>query len=1265
MIFKKKHKVFIKIITLVLALTFSFNFVFPVNLVYAASQYEQSGLSGKEQAAKNGPKTKLGSLSQELSGHFMEIKGHAGKKDIGSLRASVKNTIKVLADSKKGVYQEFDDNEATLKKIGASTAVARQREFRDQFQKKTAELEAIIEELDSISNQGETFEQIESAGLDEKLLRMQELIVGEEEHNPLGSELPHRNIELQPPAPSTGGGITPAYMSSEMQAAGSVLPWQPTPEDLAETRETSFTPDIIELADSLSSNPVEIYESVRNKISFEPYYGSRKGATGTLQQSSGNDFDQASLLIALLRYKNIPARYVTGTVEIPVDKVMSWTGTETHAAAVQALGSMGIPVTSVVSGGSIASVQLEHTWAEAYIPYENYRGIGPGTGEAVWVPLDPSFKLHNKKQGLDLEEITGISREDLLAVSSNAGGISPDDFSVARVNTGELETLMNTAFDRINTYVQENGLENAKTVDVIGGMEIIPENLGVLPLTLPYRTVSIAGELTAIPDGLCDWVGFSIKGANPFGLFFDDTVDFSYKAFTADLHGKKITLSWVPATVEDENVLSQYGGIFNTPPYLVQMIPQLKIDGQLAASGNPVGLGYKQEFTLTLGSPGMPEENIVNPVFAGAIYCIGIDLGSISVNEINKIAGNLENLKTVVNESNIYSDEGMGEILDAVVKGYFGQLDAMNKLIENQCGVKSTRFLSEGMSGYNPKIGYMFYAPVDISEGGLFIDVDRDAVGLVSINGDRQAGKAYMLSAGIIGSAMEHGIFEQMMETPSVSTIKVLQEANARGIPIYAVTKENIEDVLPNLDVSKSVKNDVVNAVNAGKTVTIPARNIQYYGWSGTGYIILDQSSGSAAYMITGGLAGGSMTVEEALTKYVVNVITGLLAMFLFETVEVLIFATLPGAAALGLVWGFRILALRLAMDHMLDLIGKYLETGDPTYMQQLVVELASIFGIVGARASIFKEAFAEIEILKAVVIRMREIGVAPNVTLNFIRTYGLARLNEAEVAITFFKNYGLAEDSLTIISESFDRLFINLVKSTLEESPVKFTGDDTNVIIILFKKVPTPTEGVSLKTNILKLVEYGINPARFPDLSITSPEVVRWVVEAIAEDTSIATELTQTSEGLENTVWRGTKVLNGVTIVEDVGAFGEHIAESILGQNGWRDFTYIKNTSDNGIDIIATAEDGHMGFFEVKTSSTGGVPDLSPRQANMNEFVEDVLSKAKDAEWPYQNIDTYTRDAAERIYEMYKDNPYNFSGNIIGIDLESGIIRVSRWDRW
>jgi transglutaminase-like putative cysteine protease len=66
-----------------------------------------------------------------------------------------------------------------------------------------------------------------------------------------------------------------------------------------------------------------MYTWVHDNIAFLPTYGSIQGAQMTLEAKQGNAFDTASLLIALLRAANIPARYVHGTVQIPIDKVMN------------------------------------------------------------------------------------------------------------------------------------------------------------------------------------------------------------------------------------------------------------------------------------------------------------------------------------------------------------------------------------------------------------------------------------------------------------------------------------------------------------------------------------------------------------------------------------------------------------------------------------------------------------------------------------------------------------------------------------------------------------------------------------------------------------------------------------------------------------------------------------------------------------------------------------------------------------------------------
>ena len=79
-----------------------------------------------------------------------------------------------------------------------------------------------------------------------------------------------------------------------------------------------LAPEIAELARGLDHDIFKIFNYVRNHIRFEPYYGLQKGALMTLLEGSGNDFDQAVLLAALLResgYDNI--EYLKNGIRLP------------------------------------------------------------------------------------------------------------------------------------------------------------------------------------------------------------------------------------------------------------------------------------------------------------------------------------------------------------------------------------------------------------------------------------------------------------------------------------------------------------------------------------------------------------------------------------------------------------------------------------------------------------------------------------------------------------------------------------------------------------------------------------------------------------------------------------------------------------------------------------------------------------------------------------------------------------------------------------
>jgi hypothetical protein len=151
---------------------------------------------------------------------------------------------------------------------------------------------------------------------------------------------------------------------------------------------------------------------------------------------------------------------------------------------------------------------------------------------------------------------------------------------------------------------------------------------------------------------------------------------------------------------------------------------------------------------------------------------------------------------------------------------------------------------------------WLWGVPYKVTEGGVGIDVDRNINTSFPIDGDRTRAKDFMIVSGIGSSFWEDLILQSFFNIPSVSAARLLKTANQQGIPIYTIDSNNISSILPQLQVSQEVINDIKNSVNAGKKVIISKTNIQYNDWNGVGYIILDPVRGSGAYMISGGLAG-------------------------------------------------------------------------------------------------------------------------------------------------------------------------------------------------------------------------------------------------------------------------------------------------------------------------------------------------------------------------------------------------------------------------
>ncbi len=255
------------------------------------------------------------------------------------------------------------------------------------------------------------------------------------------------------------------------------------------TAATTQTPEIIELARGLQYDPKLIYEYVRNNIDYVPYFGSLKGATLTYLDGNGNDFDQASLMIALLKASEnalgvtFNPQYVYGDMTIPTSldpnqqDMQHWLGTLPWAPTVQeVLASGGIPA-DVTSADTV----INRVWVKVNIDGVDYE-------------FDPAFKPYTDITGVDFASALGYDQTTFL---SAAGGEVGSDY-VRSLNEANIKTSLENYTFNLISYLRTN-FPNATTEDVIGTREIIPELIEEYP-TSPRFPVGIIEYWDTIPE---------------------------------------------------------------------------------------------------------------------------------------------------------------------------------------------------------------------------------------------------------------------------------------------------------------------------------------------------------------------------------------------------------------------------------------------------------------------------------------------------------------------------------------------------------------------------------------------------------------------------------------------------------------------------------------------------------------------------------------------------------------------------------------------
>jgi len=750
------------------------------------------------------------------------------------------------------------------------------------------EIQEVIADLDTASTSAQP------AAVDEAIADAADLLRKSttERANELGEldpgKLPFRRaepVERQPGGGALATGLSQVRSESIARTTANLTP--PVAADLAETEDAQITPEIRALAASLGNHPVRIYDWVRNNVEYYPTYGSVQGSQMTLDAKRGNAFDTASLLVALLRAANVPARYVTGTVQVPVAPVLNWVGgAASYKVAQQLLGQGGVPNVALTSGGAVTHIRLDHVWVEAFVDNIPSRGAVQGAGD-TWVPMDASFKQYQ------LQPKSTLFADNPISSIRDPDGLMDIDESLGKVTNVNREVLDQRMADWVlqsDAYINSHSVPRSRE-GLVGGKAIVQRASSILPASLPYEVLQRGSAVSALPAGMRHTV--TLNGfASQFERAAGDP-SLSIKVSLPQLNTRRLGIQFEPATQADADTLAaaRNSGASSLPVYLVDVVPRIKLDGATLGSGGAVQMGGSYFFDVVFQGPDGPT-TISYQIVAGDEIVVGI-------------TGNGVTPQAVEKRFNANPVNNAPEYLHQVQLHYWMETDYMAEIAARGADVHSLRLPSVGFFSSPLSVSYLFGFPRSGVYQGSIMDVKHSLMGAAGADPARVID--FMKQSGFQGSYLEGAVFDQLSAAgnaaPSssrgISAIHLLSAAMEQGVPVYRITSANAAAVMPLLQLSSAVEADINRAVSQGKTVLTAERNMDLGPWVGTGYIIHDEATGAGAYLLSGGLnGGGRLDCVRDLVPDLVHVLQFVLFLILLLLIIALILAALASAPA-------------------------------------------------------------------------------------------------------------------------------------------------------------------------------------------------------------------------------------------------------------------------------------------------------------------------------------------------------------------------------
>ena len=571
-----------------------------------------------------------------------------------------------------------------------------------------------------------------------------------------------------------------------------------------------LTAEMASLAKSFKS-PLEMYKYVLNNVNTEFYYGSRKGAIGTYEQNGGNDYDQSSLLIAMLRYMGYEANYAKVSAAFSEYDLCNLTASMDFESARRIYTSAG----KTLSDNKDGTYTTEEIIVLLNLDGKNYY-------------LDPFFKYH-----------------------------TPNENAITLDEAAETLGLTEDSYDFLNKYEL-----NASITDVFPAIQIVDQGLTELPNGAFYALASNdATAFKTIPEEKNDIIELSLGKNVLFSLkssyLYDKDLTVEYELTEDALFELNDVYGFGIDSIDDlTGNLGTYAG-------LAQIYGVIKLDGQKIANGNSGLLGEKENLKITVKHATSEESEIYEKeLIRGALYSIVLDYQMISPHDIaesySKLPQDVSSQK-LLSEKNIYGSSQLMNMMSLLGKTYFSQVDTSNEEMTQLSNIYYDRSISAAVVEIIPEIKTQNGSSnVFNKQVRMNIDVIGNAVKFISRESDTQAEKSLYHSTGLMSSFYESETIREFSGQRAVSTEEILRVADEQDIDILFLSGANLGE-LDSSGLSSQNKTDIKKYIEEGNYVTVPAEEVTVDSWTGTGYIVYDPASGMSTYIINNNLHGGSM----------------------------------------------------------------------------------------------------------------------------------------------------------------------------------------------------------------------------------------------------------------------------------------------------------------------------------------------------------------------------------------------------------------------